>query len=97
VDDLRLKARIERALMVAVKYGGIDGDHHKSWVIDRMIRELTGCPTIQEEGIDVHGKKYTYSTLGESEEYKELVRKVCEGKDGPMTYSWKVGIPPITP
>lgn len=36
------EARIEEALTVAVRYGGIDGDHHKAWVIDQMVRELTG-------------------------------------------------------
>lgn len=34
--------RIEAALDVAVQYGGIDGEHHKEWVIDQMVRALTG-------------------------------------------------------
>lgn len=34
--------RIEAALDVAVRYGGIDGAHHKDWVIDQMVRALTG-------------------------------------------------------
>lgn len=34
--------RIEAALEIAVRYGGIDGDHHKAWVIDQMVRVLTG-------------------------------------------------------
>lgn len=34
--------RIEAALDVAVRYGGIDGAHHKTWVIDQMVRALTG-------------------------------------------------------
>ncbi len=33
---------ITAALDVARKYGGIDGDHHKMWVIDQMVRVLTG-------------------------------------------------------
>jgi hypothetical protein len=33
---------VERALTVALRYGGIDGDHHKTWVIDQMVRALTG-------------------------------------------------------
>lgn len=36
------EARIERALAVASAYGQVDGDHHKLWVIDQMVRELTG-------------------------------------------------------
>ena len=27
-----------------VRYGGIDGDHHKAWVIDQMVRWLSGSP-----------------------------------------------------
>ena len=30
------------ALDVAFQYGQIDGDHHKAWVIDQMVREITG-------------------------------------------------------
>lgn len=35
--------RITKALELAVSYGGIDGDRHKAWVIDQMVRALTGC------------------------------------------------------
>jgi hypothetical protein len=34
--------RIEKAIELAVEYGGIDGDHHKAWVIDQMVRVLPG-------------------------------------------------------
>ena len=89
-----LQARIQKALELAVQYGGIDGDHHKRWVIDQMVRTLTGCPTIQQEDIDALGEKYTYDALGESEEYKTLVREAKEGEDGPETYDWDTGIAP---
>jgi hypothetical protein len=36
------KEAIDKALELARKYGGIDGDHHKAWVIDQMVRALTG-------------------------------------------------------
>lgn len=32
----------ERALFVALQYGQIDGEHHKTWVIDQMVRRLAG-------------------------------------------------------
>ncbi len=35
-------SKIETALEVALRYGGIDGAHHKAWVIDQMVRALTG-------------------------------------------------------
>jgi len=45
--DLPLDKRIEQALDVARRYGGIDGDHHKAWVIDQMVRALTGPDYVQ--------------------------------------------------
>lgn len=32
----------KKALEIARTYGGIDGAHHKDWVIDQMVRALTG-------------------------------------------------------
>ena len=34
--------RIEKALEIAWRYGSIDGDHHKAWTIDQMVRALHG-------------------------------------------------------
>jgi hypothetical protein len=34
--------RICKALEIAADYGGIDGAHHKDWVIDQMVRVLAG-------------------------------------------------------
>ena len=34
--------RVEKAIDLAIRYGGIDGDHHKMWVIDQMVRVLAG-------------------------------------------------------
>ncbi len=33
--------RIKQALDVAMRSGGVDGAHHKAWVIDQMVRALT--------------------------------------------------------
>lgn len=30
------------ALEIASQYGGFEGEHHKAWVIDQMVRYLTG-------------------------------------------------------
>ncbi len=38
-----MRERIQKAIDVADSYGSIDGDHHKMWVIDQMVRALTGC------------------------------------------------------
>jgi hypothetical protein len=45
------------------------------WVIDQMVRALTGCPIIQKEGTDCNGKKYLYNSLGKSGEYCEFVQE----------------------
>ena len=37
-DEKKIKAAIE----LAVQYGGVDGGHHKAWVIDQMVRALAG-------------------------------------------------------
>jgi transposase-like protein len=36
------KPDIKKALDLAFRYSQIDGDHHKAWVIDQMVRALTG-------------------------------------------------------
>ena len=36
------KDRIDQAITLAIRYGGIDGEHHKAWVIDQMVRVLAG-------------------------------------------------------
>lgn len=35
-------ARVFKAVHLAMQYGGIDGGHHKQWVIDQMVRLITG-------------------------------------------------------
>jgi hypothetical protein len=43
VADARLpEDKIEKALDVIRRYGGIDGNHHKAWVLDQAVRALTG-------------------------------------------------------
>jgi hypothetical protein len=34
--------RIVDAINIAIRFGGIAGDHHKAWVIDQMVRKLAG-------------------------------------------------------
>lgn len=34
--------RIRKALTLANSFGQTDGDHHKAWVIDQMVRALLG-------------------------------------------------------
>jgi hypothetical protein len=88
------RERIREAINVGVEYGGIDGDHHKDWVIDQMLRALTSCPMVVKTATDSRGKEYTYTTQGESDQYKDMVAEACDGEDGPNTYPWDCGIAP---
>lgn len=96
-DYHRLKVlpkRVAKALEFIVKYGSIDGAHHKDWVLDQVTRALTGCPMVEKTATDCDGKPYTYQTQGESQDYLDLVRETCAGEDGPDTYEWSKGVPP---
>lgn len=39
---MKNEKRIAMAIDLAVQYGQYDGDHHKAWVIDQMVRALAG-------------------------------------------------------
>lgn len=86
--------RVRKALFVAFQSGGVDGGHHKQWVIDQMVRALTGCPIENSTAIDCNGVEYTFPRQGESEEYLELIRAFKDGEDGPDSYKWSEGTPP---
>lgn len=86
--------RINYALSVAFSLASFDGEHHKDYAIDQIVRKLTGCPLLAGKAKDINGEEYTYYYQGESEEYKEWVKNYNAGKDGPNTYEWKVGTPP---
>lgn len=54
---------INKALELAYNYGQIDGEHHKTWVIDQIVRELTGetyQKFINEYEIDDDGNTYEW-------------------------------------
>lgn len=85
---------VQRALDIARQYGGSDGADHKMWVIDQMVRALTGCPMVEQWGIGDAGRLYTYAAQGESSAYLAWVTAAKEGEDGPETYSWDTGIAP---
>lgn len=70
------------------------GEHHKTYVIDQMVRALTGCPMVKKQATDCESNSYTFETMGESQEYLEWVAAYQVGEDGPMTYVWDTGIAP---
>jgi hypothetical protein len=34
--------QVVNALDIILQYGGIEGDHHRAWVIDQVVRALLG-------------------------------------------------------
>lgn len=80
--------RVAKAMEV-MELAGADGDHHRAWVIDQLLRALTGCP---EEEVLV--EDVPFLVLGESDEYRQWVAEYKAGDDGPETYGWDTGIAP---
>ncbi len=37
---MKRREKIAAALELIHRYGGIDGDHHKQWVLDQVVRAL---------------------------------------------------------
>ena len=88
------KARIQRAIGIAMSYGGFDGGHHKMWTIDQMVRALTGCLEVKGTSIGYGGEPYAHTETHLSDEYLRLIADFCDGEDGPDTYEWDVGVAP---
>jgi hypothetical protein len=63
-------------------YGGIDGAHHKQWVLDQIVRISCFCQQ-DETG------KYTSNFV-----YEKWIEEYMDGENGPKTYSWDTGITP---
>ena len=43
-----VKNRIPQVLEFIKENGGDDGEHHKQWALDQIVRILTNCPKIDE-------------------------------------------------
>lgn len=46
------KEKIAAALETIRLYAGFDGGHHKQWVLDRVVRDLTGSEPKYKEWIE---------------------------------------------
>ena len=61
VDGDGLQQRVDKALNIAVLYAHCAGDDHRLWVIDQMIRALTGPnykQWVAQTTTDEHGNSY---------------------------------------
>jgi hypothetical protein len=86
--------RITTALEIARRYGATDGDHHKAWVIDQMVRALTGSLKVETAGMDAAGRHSWFIRLAEGDGYRKFVADAKFGEAGPETYEWSEGIAP---
>ena len=79
-------------------YGQIDGDHHKTWVLDQAARILHGTPVIVEKASWDDGTvEFRFWTQEPpSNEYFEWVEIMLGDteEDGEREYSYDVGIAP---
>lgn len=85
------------ALLFIEKYGGIDGDHHKAWVLDQVARCLNGVPVVVVEARWDDGEtEYRISTAEEESALYKTWVKALRGKetDGEYEYDYEVGIAP---
>lgn len=74
------------------RYGQIDGDHHKLWVLDQVARILKGTPVVVKEARWENGEAEFRVTLGEpSQEYEAWVSEMRGDDDD---YGYDVGIAP---
>ena len=72
-------------------YGQIDGDHHKTWVLDQVARILNGTPVIIKMAKWKGGhEEYRVWLDDPSKEYNEWVEMMIDGGD----YSYDVGTAP---
>lgn len=78
-------------------YGQIDGEHHKTWVLDQVARILKGSAIqIKKAKWDNGEFEYRVQVVEPSEEYKNWVREMRGDKDeeGEFEYDYDEGIEP---
>lgn len=54
----RLQNKIDEALDIITQYGGIDGAHHKQWVLDQVVRVLCGDDQLYENWLNDYRGDY---------------------------------------
>lgn len=83
------------ALLFIGLYGGIDGAHHKDWVLDQVARILCGTKVnVFERSWDDGTIQYSFSVDEESDKYKEWVVLICSDENGELAWDYSVGIAP---
>lgn len=84
------------ALHFIERYGGIDGEHHKQWLIDQVARILNGAPVNVVEARWAGGHAEYRIRVGTCDKYTAWVMAMKDGEDGSQTYTWEEGDAPKT-
>lgn len=84
------------ALIFIGMYGGIDGSHHKNWVLDQAARILNDTPVIVSLASWDNGHTELRFVTGEpTQKYKEWVENLVTDEDGTVYEDmYDVGIAP---
>lgn len=56
VADKDMENRIRKALELAWDYSQVDGDHHKTWAIDQMVKALCGSEEEYRKWVEEYEK-----------------------------------------
>jgi hypothetical protein len=79
----------EWAMIFIERYGQIDGEHHKAWVLDQVVRILKGTKVIVKEAYWKDGQKETrFRTAAPSVRYLNWVTEMKDGGE----YDYNEGI-----
>lgn len=71
------------ALFWIEKYGSIDGEHHKTWVIDQVARILMGTAiVITEARWTDHASEYRFRLASPSKIYSDWAQEVGDVDSG---------------
>lgn len=87
---------VDWAMLFIEMYGGIDGAHHKNWVLDQVSRVLKGTPVIVTLAKWGNGEREYRHNLGEPSkaylEWRETLKQRDE--DGELQDDYDEGSPP---
>lgn len=84
-------------LYYCAEYGGIDGSHHKDWLIDQIVRILNDTEVIVEKYEYEDGEfEYVVNLEDASSEYWGWVKKYeqYDEETDETLYDWDEGIAP---
>jgi hypothetical protein len=84
------------AMLFISKYGQIDGEHHKTWVLDTASRILKGTPVVVKEARWSSGDSEYRYVLGEpSQDYLDWREMMLDrDESGKPQYKYYEGIAP---